>query len=72
MRKKRSRKFVIIAKVDTTQFVKYRSDDYNNLLKFMLNKYSSFRFANIYCNEGANKGKLIFTYGKIKGLQNAY
>ena len=72
MRKKKSRKFVVIAKVDATQFVKYRSDNYENLLKFMLNKYSLFRFANIYCNEGANKGKLMYTYGKIKGLQNAY
>lgn len=72
MRKKKSRKFVVISKVDNTTFVKYRSDNYENLIKFLLNKYSSFRFANIYCNDGANKGRLIYTYGKLKGIQPAY
>jgi hypothetical protein len=72
MRKKKSRKFVVISKVGTETFVKYRSDNFENLIQFLIKKYASFRFANIYCNEGVSKGKLIYTYGIKKGLQASY
>ena len=68
MEKKSRRKFVIIAKVDTNTFVKYRSNDINNFLKFALKKYPGLRFANIYSNKGADRGRLIGTYGSKKGL----
>ncbi len=66
------RKFVIIAKVSNNNFVKYRANDIENCIKFIRTKYTDFRFANIFAKNGVNKGKLLFTYGKIKGLQNAY
>lgn len=72
MRKKRSRKFILICKADKDLFVKYRSDDFNKTLVFLQKKYSKFCFANIFCNTGSDKGKLIYTFGKLKGLQNAY
>ena len=72
MKKKARRKFVIIAKVDSSNFVKYRSDNIDNLLIFLKKKYSDLRFANIYSNQGADQNKLLYTWGKIKGLQKGY
>ena len=72
MRKKRSRKYILIAKADINTFVKYRSDNYINTISFLQKKYTKFCFANIYSNTGADKGKLIYTFGKLKGLQPAY
>lgn len=66
------RKFVIIAKVSNDNYVKYRANDIENCIKFIKTKYTDFRFANIFAKTGVNKGKLLFTYGKLKGLQNAY
>lgn len=73
MRKtKNRRKFVIIAKVDNYVFVKYRSNNVENFIyKFLLVKWPGARFANIYSGKGQDKGSLLFTWGKIKGLQSA-
>jgi hypothetical protein len=72
MQKKDKRKFVIIAKVGNDNFVKYRCNDIENCIKFIRNKYLDFRYANIFSKTGINKGKMLFTYGKHKGLQNSY
>jgi len=71
-RKTDKRKYVIIAKINNTNFVKYRSNNIENTILFIKNKYNDFRYANIFAKSGVNKGMLLFTYGKIKGLQNAY
>jgi hypothetical protein len=59
------RKFSIIAKVGNTTFVKYRCNNIDNCIKFILNKYPDFRYANIF-------NKLtrvqINSYTKLKGF----
>ena len=72
MQKKDKRKYIIIAKVSNDNFVKYRCNNIENCIKFIRTKFIDFRYANIFAKGGANKGKLLFTYGKFKGLQNAY
>jgi len=72
MKKKDKRKFIIIAKVSNESFVKYRCNDIENCIKFIRSKFIDFRYANIFSKTGVNKGKLLFTYGKHKGLVNAY
>lgn len=72
MQKKDKRKFIIIAKVGNDNFVKYRCNDIENCIKFIRTKFIDFRYANIFSKCGVNKGKMLFTYGKFKGLQNAY
>jgi len=62
------RKYAIIVKIDSTNFVKYRSNNIENFLKFALKKYPGLRYANIYSNRGADRTKLIGTYGSKKGL----
>jgi len=65
------RKFVLIAKVDNTNFVKYRANDLDNAIKFILKKFSGTRFINIFSNKGIDRGKLVYTYGSRKGLEPA-
>jgi hypothetical protein len=72
MKKKYKKQFCIIAKVDNVNFVKYRTDNLDNCILFLKNKYTGLRYANIFSNRGINENKLLYTYGKIKGLQNAY
>ena len=62
---KNKRKFVIIAKVGNTNFVKYRCNDITNCLKFIQNKFPDFRYANIF-----NKitRVQINSYTKSKGI----
>lgn len=72
MIKKDKRKYVIIAKVSNDVYVKYRCNDIMNCVNFLKTKYNDFRFANIFSKNGADKGKLLFTYGKFKGLIPAY
>ena len=72
MKKKAKRKFVVIAKIDSVNFVKYRSDNYDNLILFLKKKYPDLRFANIYSNQGIDENKMLYTWGKIKGLQRSY
>lgn len=69
--KKYKKKFCVIAKIDSVNFVKYRTDNIENCLLFLKNKYVGLRYANIFSNRGINENKLLYTYGKIKGLQNA-
>lgn len=71
-RKTDKRKYVIIAKINNTNFVKYRTNNIENTILFLKNKYTDFRYANIFSKIGVNKGMLLYTYGKIKGLQIAY
>lgn len=70
--KKYKKQFCVIAKVDNVNFVKYRTDNLDNCILFLKNKYSGLRYANIFSNRGQNENKLLYTYGKIKGLQIAY
>ena len=68
---KKRRKFVIIAKVSSENFVKYRTNKIENTIQFIAKKYNGLRYANIFCNDGANRGALVFTYGIKKGLEPA-
>lgn len=70
--KKNKKKFCIIAKVGKDQFVKYRSNDLTNFFNFLIKKYGTVYYANVFSNKGADENKMIFTYGKHKGLQPAY
>lgn len=71
---KNRRKFVAIAKVQSSpeHFVKYRFNDMNNFIEFMKRKHPGVLFINIFSNKGVNKNMLLYTWGKVKGLQNAY
>jgi hypothetical protein len=68
---KKKKKFCIIAKINTGQFVKYRSNNLDNFFIFLNKKYSVY-YANVFSNTGLDERKLIYTYGKNKGLQPAY
>lgn len=70
-KKKHKKKFCIIAKVGTEQFVKYRSSNLDNFFIFLNKRYTVY-YANVFSNVGADENKLIFTYGRHKGLQPAY
>ena len=71
---KNRRKFVAIAKVQHTpeHWVKYRFNDLNNFIEFIKRKHPGVLFINIFSNKGVNKNMLLYTWGKVKGLQNAY
>jgi hypothetical protein len=69
---KPKKKYVTISKVDKDKFVKYRVNDLHNFTLFITKKYPLFRYSNIFCNTGQNKGMLVYTYGKHKGLNLAY
>jgi len=69
---KPKKKYVTISKVGQDQYVKYRVNDLNNFQLFILKKYPLFRYSNIFANTGSNKGMLIYTLGKYKGLNLAY
>ena len=70
--KKAKRKFIAIIKSDITgipnNFKKYRTNNIDNFLKFMINKYPNCLYANFYYNTGINKGSIYKTWGKNKGL----
>jgi hypothetical protein len=70
--KKTKKTYCIIAKVDNVNFVKYRANDLNNVFIFLKNKFPSIRYANVFSNKGINENKLLYTWGKNKGLQPAY
>ena len=69
--KKPRRKFVIIAKSSAGNFVRFRTNNINKTLTFLIDKYQIY-FANIFSNKGTNRGLLIYTYGKKKGLEPAH
>lgn len=69
---KPKKKYVTISKVDADKFVKYRCNDLKNFTEFIVKKYPLFRYSNIFSNTGANKGMLVYTFGKYKGLNLAY
>jgi hypothetical protein len=68
---KKSRKYVVIAKIETDHFVKYRSNDIDKVIKFIAIKHPPVKYINIYSNSGDHKGKLLYTWGKFKGLEPA-
>jgi hypothetical protein len=68
---KKSRKYVVIAKVEADNFVKYRSNNVEKVIKFITTKYPYVRFMNIYCNTGEQRGKMLYTWGRHKGLEDA-
>lgn len=68
---KHRRKFVAIAKANKTDFVKYRFNDFNKFLAFILRKFPETYYINIFSNKGADKNKLVYTWGKKKGLEPA-
>jgi len=70
---KPKKKYVTISKVDQDKFVKYRVNDlHNDFTQFIVKKYPLFRYSNIFANTGSNKGMLVYTFGKYKGLNLAY
>lgn len=70
--KKHKKKFCIIAKVGAEHFVKYRSNNLENFFNFLVKKYGVVYYANVFSNTGADENKMIFTYGRHKGLQPAF
>jgi len=72
MEKKASRKYIVIAKVGQFQFVKYRCNDLQNFIKFITSKFPGVMYFNVFSNTGINKNKMLYTWGKNKGLQNSY
>ena len=71
MEKKNKRKFVIIAKTSSGNFVKFRTNNVEKTIIFLNDKHQIY-FANIFSNNGPNKGMLIYTYGKKKGIEAAH
>jgi len=69
---KPKKKYVTISKVGPDIFVKYRVNDLHNFQLFILKKYPLFKYSNIFANTGSNKGMLVYTLGKHKGLNLAY
>ena len=66
------RKYKVIAKTTNAgNFVKYRSNNAENFIKFLQRKYPGACYANFYSNRGADRGALVLTWGKFKGLQPA-
>ena len=72
MEKKPKRKYSVIVKIGNDQtiknFVKYRTNNIDNFLKFMLKKYPTSLWANFYYKTWINKGAIYKTWGKTKGL----
>ena len=74
---KSERKFTALAKTgyDHTLkqdiFVKYRFNNIDNFLQFIQKKHNPL-YINIYDRIGVNAGKLRYTWGRTKGLQQAY
>ena len=64
----KKRKYVLIAKVDSDKFVKYRGNDINRLIDFITQKYPDVRYINFFNNTGLDKGKQVMSWGKKKGL----
>jgi len=52
--------------------VKYRFNKIDRFLIFIQQKFPAVVWINIYSNDGINKNKLLYTWGKMKGLQEAY
>lgn len=68
LKDRRRKKFVLIAKVTADHFVKYRFNDINNVIEWMLKNYPDLRFINFYYNTGVNKRLKFAEYGSKKGL----
>lgn len=52
--------------------VKYRFNKVDNFLIFIQKKFPSICWINIFNNIGIDKDKLVYTWGKNKGLQRPY
>lgn len=64
-----NKKYVIIAKVSTDKFVKYRTNKIENCLRFIETKFNRLFYANIFYKTGSQAGKQFASYGSKKGLQ---
>ena len=71
MLQKKKRKYILIAKVEPQKFVKYRFNDLNKVIPFMMKKYPGVYWINFYYNTGDHAGKIYYTWGKNKGLEAA-
>lgn len=75
---KKERKFTLIAKVGYDPAlkqaicVKFRTNNIDNLIKFFQRKYPQLAWVNVYSRIGADKGKMLYTWGSKKGLCQAY
>lgn len=72
-KERKSKKYVGIGKVGYIAgkgniCVKYRFNDINNFLAFMNRKYTPY-WINIFSNDGPDKNRLVFTWGRKKGLE---
>jgi hypothetical protein len=71
MEKKVKRKFVIIAKTAAGNFVKYRTNNIDKTIEFLIKKHEIF-YCNVFSNKGINRGLMLYTYGRKKGLEPAH
>jgi|694.fasta_scaffold19382_16 hypothetical protein len=69
MEKKAKKKYICIAKINSYECVKYRTNDINKCVNFLRSKFAGLRFANFYYNTGINKRSIYATWGKIKGFE---
>ena len=75
MATKKVKRFTAVAKVGWDPIrgnicVKYRFNDLNNFLAFMQRKYSPY-WINIFYKSGTQAGRLAYTWGRKKGLEDA-
>jgi len=71
-KEKRRKKFTVITKIDGINFVKHRTNEPQKFINsFILFKWPGARFANIFSNKGPDRKRLIYTWGKKKGLEPA-
>jgi len=71
-KEKRRKKYTAITKVDSEKYVKHRTNDPQKFINsFILFKWPGARFINFFSNKGPDKRKLIYTWGKKKGLEPA-
>ena len=73
-KKKVTRKYKVIAKVPAPEtkegykFVKYRTNNRENFISFLMTKFSGAYWANFYEAKGENFEKLTASWGCKKGL----
>ena len=76
--KRKDRKFTLIAKVDydpilkQAKCVRFKTNNIDNTIKFLQIKFTKLAWINIYGRIGADKGKLLETWGSKKGRQLAH
>lgn len=66
---KPKRKYKVIAKVSSTHFVKYRTNNPEKFIIFLCRKFPGARYANFYHNREPLTRQIAGTWGAKKGLQ---